>query len=428
MSKLKRILSAVLIASLFPTTILTSCGKEKVSSPETTPPESTVLNQPKARFIPQSKGIPTDEDFIKSVNDFSQSLFRLSLEKGKNLVLSPLSVTYALSMTANGASGETLAEFNSLNGGIDVNKMNEYLCSLTHRMAETEESTVEIGNSVWANKQNFSINETFRETVLAYYGAEAAALDFTKQESVDTINQWVSEHTDGMIDKAVDDIDPMTAMLLINTILFDGKWEVPYEEYDIVSRSFYGYTTTTEDAKFLNSTEHSYFEVEDGVGFSKAYKDGYKFVAILPNEGVDVYDFARGLDVSDTVYTANNSYEKVICQIPKFEYEFEVNLNEILQSMGLNRAFSATDAELQGLGTSDFGLLFISKIFQKAKIKLDESGTKAAAMTGVILECTAAEPIIEPKRITLDRPFVYMIVDTETGIPLFMGVLADLEE
>lgn len=384
-------------------------------------------NDPTPRFVPQFEGIPASDDFTENVTNFSEALFRLSLEKGKNLVLSPLSVTYALSMTANGASGETLAEFISLNGGIGVNDMNEYLCALTHRMADTKESTVEIGNSVWANKQSFTVNEAFRETVLAYYGAEASALDFSKKESADTINKWVSDKTDGMIDKAVDDIDPMTAMILINTVLFDGKWAVPYEENDIVTRVFDGYTEQAKNADFLTSTEHSYFEVENGVGFSKPYKDGYKFVAILPNEGVDVYDFARDLDIADALSVADNSYEKVICQIPKFEYGVEVDLNEILMSMGLERAFSSENAELEGLGTSNFGSLYISKVLQKAKIKLDEDGTKAAAMTGVFVNATSAAPVTQPKRITLDRPFVYMIVDDSTDLPLFMGVLADLE-
>lgn len=418
MTKLKRILSAMLIPALLPTAILTSCGKD----------DATVIeNTPNVRFVPQIEGIPSDDDFTESVTNFAQSLFRLSLEKGKNLVLSPLSVTYALTMTANGAEGETLREFNSLNGGIDVSLMNDYLCSLTHRMAETKDSTVEIGNSVWANKQSFTVNEDFRETVLAYYGAEAAALDFTKKESADTINKWVSDRTDGMIDKAVDQIDPMTAMILINTVLFDGKWEVPYEESDKVKLPFHGYSTTREDADFLTSTEHSYFEVENGVGFSKPYKDGYKFVAILPNEGVDVYDFARELDIASTLHTANNSFGKVICTLPKFEYGVEIDLNAILSEMGLKRAFSSAEAELWGLGSSDVGNLFISKVLQKAKIKLDEDGTKAAAMTGVFVYCTSAAPVTEPKRITLDRPFFYMIVDDNTDLPLFMGVLADLE-
>ena len=118
MSKMKRILSAMLIPALLPTVLLTSCGKESDSMPK---------KDPTPRFVPQTEGIPASDDFTESVTNFAEALFRLSLEKGKNLVLSPLSVTYALTMTANGAEGETLAEFNSLNGGIDVNNMNEYL-------------------------------------------------------------------------------------------------------------------------------------------------------------------------------------------------------------------------------------------------------------------------------------------------------------
>ncbi len=417
--KLKRFFAALLAG-----TALTGCHK----APDFV--DTVVVRRystPLAASAAEPVGSELDGAFTDAVTDFSETLFRQSLTKGKNLVLSPLSVTYALTLTANGAEGETLEQFNELNGGIDVVRMNEYLYTLTKRMEKTKESTVDVANSVWTDSRSFAVNEEFAKVAKKYYSAEAAAVDFGDSSTADTINKWVKKHTDGMIPQAVDKIDPMTAMILINTVLFDGKWEKEYEESEISDKDYHNYNGTVTATPFLHSTEHSYFEVENGVGFTKAYKDGYKFAAILPDEGLDVYDFVSALDLGDAIAQAKNGSEKVICAMPKFEYDVEVDLNEILKSMGLTNAFSANAAELAGLGKSENGSLSISSVLQKAKIKLDEHGTKAAAMTQVAVRATSAAPGFETKRITLDRPFFYMILDSETDIPLFMGVLCDVK-
>ncbi len=421
---LKQAISALLLAGIA-LTGLSACQRKEPSFVNQT--NVSKYNSPLAASAATPVGSELDGEFTAALTAFSEALFRRSMTTGENLVLSPLSVTYALTLTANGAEGETLGEFNALNGGIDVVRMNEYLFSLTKRMATTTESTVNVANSVWTNANGFAVNEAFAAVAEKYYDAATEALDFTKQASADTINRWVSDHTDGMIPKAVDDIDPMTAMLLINTVLFDGKWAKEYEEYQIREDMFRNADGSETAVDFLHSTENSYFAVENGVGFTKDYKDGYRFAAILPDEGVDVYDFVASLDLADAIAAAGEGNELVYCAIPKFEYDVSVNLNEILADMGFTRAFSPADAELTGLGKSDAGSLYISSVLQKAKIKLDEHGTKAAAMTEVSVEATAAAPIEEPKVITLDRPFFYMILDSQTNIPLFMGVLCTVD-
>lgn len=373
-------------------------------------------------------GITSDTQFIDAVTNFSETLFRSCVKQGENLVLSPLSVIYALTLTANGASGNTLSEFNMLNSGIDVVQMNEYLYSLTERLEKTVDSTVAIANSIWADSDGFSLNKEFGAIAEKYYDAQVASISFADKSTVNTINDWVSDNTDGMIDKAVDEISPETVMLLINTVLFDGAWEKEYEDINIYNENFTGYGGAVTDTEFLHSTENAYFEVKNGSGFSKAYKDGYQFVAILPNEGVDIYEFISTLDISDAIDASVHGSEKVICAIPKFEYDTQADLNQALMDMGLTRAFSSAEAELNGLGQTGGNSLFISSIFQKAKITLNEHGTKAAAMTEVMVAATSAAPWYEPKKITLDRPFFYMIIDESTEIPLFIGVLAEIKD
>lgn len=418
---IKRGTAAVLLCGL----ALAACGKK---------PDfyDTVTISTYSAELPASGkepvGTASDSRFIDAVTNFSETLFRSCIKKGENLVLSPLSVTYALTMTANGAMGDTLAEFNALNSGIDVVQMNEYLYSLAERLEKTADSTVDIANSVWADSDGFSFNKEFGTVAEKYYDARVASIDFADKSTVNTINDWVSDNTDGMIDKAVEEIDPMTVMILINTVLFDGAWKDEYKEYNIYDEDFTGYGGTVTGTEFLHSTEYSYFEVSGGAGFSKAYKDGYQFVAILPDEGTDIYDFVSTLDISGAMDASAEGTEKVICAIPKFEYDTEADLNQALMDMGLEKAFSAGEADLSGLGQVNGQSLYLSSVLQKAKITLNEHGTKAAAMTEVMINATSAPMVSEPKKITLDRPFFYMIIDGTTHIPLFMGILAEINQ
>jgi len=412
--------SAAVLAGL----LLTACGEE---------PDfyDTMTITTYSSALPASGtdpvGTPSDSRFLDAVTNFSETFFRNTAVPGKNTILSPLSAIYALTLTANGAAGETLAEFNALNNGIDVVQMNEYLYSLTKRLEATEETSVNLANSVWVSSSNMALNTEFGTVAKKYYDADTSSVDFTDKSTPAIINDWVSDKTDGMIEKAVDEIDPMTALILINTILFDGAWAEEYEEEDVYTQPFTGYSGTVTEPDFLHSTEYSYFEVKNGAGFSKAYKDDYKFVAILPDEGTDVYDFVSTLDIGSAIDAAAEGSEKVICAMPSFEYETEATLNDTLRGMGLERAFLPGEADFSGLGKSAAGGLCISTVLQKAKITLNEHGTKAAAMTEVMVMMTSAGPGRQPRRITLDRPFFYMILDSTTDIPLFMGITAEID-
>lgn len=364
-------------------------------------------------------GKSPDEQFSSSVIRFSDRLLKQCAAESadKNLILSPLSAIYALTLCSNGASGETLAEFEELNG-IPTAEMNEYLCTYAEKLAQTEESTVRTANSLWGNKSIFRIAEDFRTVSEKYYNAESRSLSFADPASKDTINAWVSEKTDGMIPQALDELDPSTVLLILNTVLFDGVWQNPYEEAQINESVFYCADGTQELTEFMYSTEHSYFELDGGVGFSKAYKDGYTFTAVLPDG--DPAEFIANTDLSEVVSAALSGMDRVDVSIPKFEYESEIGLTDILQKMGLERAFSGR-AELYGL--SENGVpLYIDQVLQKAKIITNEHGTKAAAMTEISVRMTSFRPM-EKKEIHLNRPFFYMILDTETGIPLFTGVV-----
>jgi len=405
---------AFLLSVLMLSASLSSCSKKQPPAQQNG--GDTPFDLAAAAKMPT--GAEVDDRFTNAVTDFSETLFRKSAVKGENLILSPISVTYALTLTANGAYGDTLAEFNKLNEDIPLADMNEYLFWHAVHLESTRQSRVNVANSVWADN-SFPINSQFRWVAQKYYNADAQNADFSDDATADLINQWVSDKTEGMIDKVLDGAPTDLVMMLINTIFFDGKWETAYEESDVWNGTFHNYDGTEAEAEMLNSYELSYFTGDGFEGFSKKYLDGYSFVALLPEEGTDVYDFAAEVDWSDVIDDALNSQGEVYCNIPKFEYESETPLNEILQSMGLQTAFTE-NADFSGLAEDGERNLFISSVKQKAKIILNESGTKAAAYTEVdMTEC-------EKPTLTFNRPFVYAIVDGENGIPIFMGILADL--
>ena len=372
--------------------------------------------------------IPEDEldgVFASAVADFSDKLYDRIISEGEkeNTVVSPLSVIYAMSLIANGADGKTLEEFETTLGNIPIEQLNEYLYKLTEKLMSSEGSTVVVGNSTWANSKFFHLSDGFTDIAKKYYGAEAKSLPFINK-AVNQINAWVSEKTDGMINAIVTELDPEMALVLINTILFDGKWETEYNDYDIDDGVFFNYDGTTSDVEYLFSQESgSYFTVKGGVGFSKPYKDGYRFTAVLPTGNID--DFMSSVDVSEVIAASMSPRGNVKVYIPKFEYEFGTELTDILKNMGIETAMTPA-ANFRNMSADGVTDTYIGSVIQKAKIILNEKGTKAAAATAVATYGTTSIPVREVPVIRLERPFFYMIVD-ESGIPLFIGTVYDLK-
>ncbi len=382
------------------------------------------IPSPAARSIAAAEKEPTGADpdtaFRDAVTAFSETLYQLvNKQEENNLVLSPLSVIYALSLCANGASGETLTEFEALNSGIAIEDMNEYLYTLTLALENTKESKVNVANSAWANRDSFTLSDDFVTVAQKYYNAEAHSLPFADPATLTTINQWVSDKTDGMIPEMLSDLDPAMVLVLLNTVLFDGIWEEEYDEGDVSEAIFTAEDGTESTVDFLYSEENTFFTVDGGKGFSKAYKDGYSFTAVLPDEGMSIDEFVASLDLSALLEAAKSGDEEVRVAIPKFEYDCRIELGDRMQEMGLRLPFSG-EAELGGLQESGMNNLAISQIFQKAKIILNEHGTKAAAATGILIMKTAAP--VRKEEVFLNRPFLYVITNAD-NVPLFLGTV-----
>ena len=386
------------------------------------------------------------ETGTEMVNDFTVNMFQaavsnppVSLDKGmslqsnssdKNILISPLSVLYAMSMTANGAEGKTLEEMEKVLGcGLDQEEINSYLQYYLGEIADSED-IISIANSLWiADDEELKVEEQFIQENTEGYKAGVFKTVFDEAARL-RVNAWIEEHTGETIKDMLQELSEDTVMLLVNALAFEAKWRIPYNKNQVATGTFYG-SAGNKDVTFMTSSEKQYLKDDDAQGFLKNYEGGrYAFAALLPNEDVDIDSYIEGLTGDRlTEILSEPVQHSVITKTPKFETESSMNLNEVLISLGIKEAFDGEKADFSRLGTYADGNrnLFIGKVLHKTYMDVNESGTKAGAATVVEMEKNTA--IIEeepPYEVTLNRPFIYMIIDKEENIPLFIGVMRNI--
>ena len=370
-------------------------------------------------------GKAADDAFKNSSADFAIRLFQKTRDDSKNSLISPLSVMLALSMTANGAKGETLAQTESLLGGdIPMETLNEYLYSYINALPSEKTAKLNVANSIWFRDNGFTAENTFLQKNADYYGAAVYKSAFDVKTLRD-INNWVKKNTDGMIEKIIDDLDPDAVMYLINTVLFDAEWENIYKKDEVRDGTFTALDGTKRTASMMYSAEHLYLDDGKAIGFIKPYRNGYSFVALLPNEDISLSDYAAsmtGKSFADTIKNAEDV--PVETAIPKFSYDYDIEMSGALKSLGMTKPFDAAKADFSALGSSDSGNIFISRVLHKSYITVDEKGTKAGAATAADIKATS--DIGGLYSVTLDRPFVYAVIDDAYGLPVFIGAVTDI--
>jgi len=374
----------------------------------------------------------SDEQFLKGVNGFSVQLFKNSVKKdladGKNTLISPESVAFALGMTMNGADGSTLKQMQDVMcGSVDTDTFNKnmnLLISNAHS-SNTDDSKLNIANSLWVkDKQGLTLNEQFVQTCKQMYNAEMFRSPFDKT-TIDSVNGWVNEKTDKMIPSILDKLDPNDVMCLVNCVAFDSQWEKQYLDGNVVKDSKFT-NANGEEVKctMLRSTEKSFVENSKATGFVKDYKGGkYAFMAILPNKDTSVCDYVASMTDSEIAdLYAGRTKTNVQTKLPQFKFDYGSEMGDILKAMGISEAFS---------NSADFSKLFtnedvcINRVIHKTHIELDAKGTKAAASTVVTTRAKCAIDSSQPKTVFLDRPFVFAIMDTASGLPVFIGTVCD---
>jgi len=361
-----------------------------------------------------------------SASEFAVQLLRKTAEPGTSTLVSPLSVLSALGMTSLGAGGETLAQMESV-FGIPAGELASTMCAWQSTLPRSGDVTLRLANSVWfTDDSRFTVSDGFLQKNVDYYGADTYQLPLDGA-AVRAINQWVSEKTDGQIKKILDDVSSDAVMLLANAVSFDAEWQDIYEKQQVRRSDFTREDGTTVRTDMMYSAEYGYLSDGHAEGFVKYYKGRkYAFAALLPEEGMSVEEYLDTL-TGEGLYRMLSAPEgrTVHAGIPTFESGTSVELSSVLCEMGMPDAFDPQKADFTGMGTSEAGNIFISRVLHKTTITVDERGTKAGAATVIEMTDGASAVTEEPKEVILDRPFVYMLLDCDTALPFFIGTMMD---
>ena len=385
-------------------------------------------------MLPDAKPIQLNEaqrQMRDNNNEFAWRLFQTMQEQQDEVstVLSPISVTYLLGMLNAGAAGTTRDEITAVLGfGNNPEAVNEFCKKMIDEAPNVDPAaTVKIANCIDVNSAiGLSLLKQYVNDMKNYYNAQIDALDFTKSSTLDKINNWCSKNTDGMIPSILDEINPIAAMYLMNAIYFNADWAEKFDVNDTRNESF----TKTDGSVVTLPLMHrkavalccesdlcSLLRIPFGSG-------AYDMYVMLPVEGKTVNDLIREMTqqtLTDHLNAGNMTAHEIDILMPKFEIVSDIDLCDILMSMGIRAAFSDCDADFSNMSDAD---LYVSKIKQRAKIEVNEDGAKASAVTiaEMFYKSMGGGPQeYQKSEFHATRPFLYFILEESTHSIFFIG-------
>lgn len=393
---------------------------ESLSTPTTTSTQTEVTD-PTDTDVTDDQGLQNDAYLQFAIDIYA----RQAGGSGDNLMISPASILIALSMTAFGTSGDTLAQMTDvLAPGMTPEELQAFASSYQDKLNNAAGIEMHSANSLWLNEDDPDcVYDDYLNSIMGQYGAK---FDYIPMDSAgeNMINEWVNDETEGMVPYIIPDgsLSPSTSLVLVNAIAFDAEWadgELPYNE----NVPFNNADGSTTDVNMITTDVYDYFSTDDATGFMLGYEGGeYAFMAILPNDpSIDANTYASGMTSEDYLafWNSRSSDMEVDIMIPEFSSDYFTTLADTLIDMGMIDAFG---------GSADFSVMTdrdisIGQVYHSTHIEVDTTGTSAAAATAVVTRENAAAPAMQ---VILNRPFVYAIVDVETGLPLFIGTVNDL--
>jgi serine protease inhibitor len=372
------------------------------------------------------------EKLIKADNEFGLDLFKGVYNDSKtpvNFMISPLSVSVALSMAYNGAETETKTEMETALRikGFSRDEINKaYKELITALTTADPKVTMEIANSIWYSNI-YHVEQNFLDVNKSYYDAEVESADFADLKTITLINNWVSEKTHEKIPEIINEISPGMVMFLINAIYFNGIWTKEFNPESTQKLSFKTESGNYKTTSMMGRKDSlDYFSNETFSAIEMPYGQGnYNMMVLLPNEDKTVSDIISQLNPENWGNWQKDLKFKnsIDIRLPKFKIEFDIKLNDILKAMGMPLAFTDM-ADFSGINPARD--LFISYVKHKTFVEVDEEGTEAAAVTIIGFETTSAEPGQEQwTQFYCTRPFLFAITEKDTGAILFLGKVGD---
>ena len=412
--------------------VLAGCAIPGQVSPGASKPQALESNRPRAEI-----GDVAGSDIERLADGNTQFAFdiyqQLQSQPG-NLFYSPYSISSALAMTYAGAEGSTAEEMASvLRFMLDQENLHPAFNALDQKFDSLAELEIpqdqgdpfqlNIANAIWG-QQDFHFEDDFLDLLAENYGAGLRLLDYVSQpeESRLAINEWVSDETKEKIQDLIPQggIDSDTRLVLSNAIYFKATWLKPFNENLTEEGMFYGLEGEEILAQMMKTGQDASFRYlkEDGYQVVELPYIGNQvsMLVVVPDQGkFEEYEAQFSIEELNHIVDSLN-YSPLELTFPKFEFETEISLASTLATMGMPTALSDA-ADFSGMtGAKD---LFISDVFHKAFVSVDEEGTEAAAATAVEMSLTSMPE--SPLELTVDRPFLFLIREHDTGTVLFMG-------
>jgi serpin B len=402
----------LLILSLATITGFISCSKDDGGEEPDLTPKTIELTAKSAEVIAYG-------------NEFGVELFtKVSREENKNLMLSPLSASAALTMLLNGCEGETYDQLKATlkyPENMTISEINEVYQSLVAQLLVVDPKVkLALANAIFY-RQGFTVKNPFLNTMESDFDAEIAGLDFSLPSALATINKWASDNTNGKIPKVLNEISGDAVMFIMNALYFKGDWSYQFDKSLTSDRPFYTDGSNSVDVSTMKGDIGS--KVTHGTGYNAIELPygctNFTMVVIVP-EGT-LSDFNASFDAEKwneitSAFDQAGDYSDVTVYMPKYKFSYEKYLNDQLKSMGMIDAFMPGVADLSGIADAS---IFVSFVKQNTFVEVDEEGTEAAAVTTIGIELTSMPP--QPREFVIDKPFVFAIRERTTNTLLFIG-------
>lgn len=429
--KTQKLISTLLTASML-LSLGTGCSAKPSKKPAKKPQAPTIFIERPSGQTPifelcstSGKSVSQNE-MKKNYSEFVMKLLNeCAKDRSENILVSPDSVLLAMGMTAAGANGETL---NQMMQTLVPNATNEDgFRFAADRMKHLDGEQLQVANSIWiADRKAADFYADYTNYVQRHFEAEVFNFDPVK-DGATPINEWTSEKTSDRIPKILEELDPLTACVLVNAIVFDGTWEKNYEDDAVLQGDFTKLNGETQSVMFLNSHESLYVQNDSACGFIKPYDGGdFAFMTILPDdESISINDYVANMTSEDYWNLWESQMDaEVISVFPEFTCDYGTSLVPYLMDMGMVLPFDEVQADFSNMVVDND--IYITDVVHKTFIKVDRFGTEAAAATAVVMTDKACEIPDKTAEVICDRPFAYAIVDMQTGLPVFFGTVNDV--
>lgn len=368
-------------------------------------------------------------DFIQSNNSFALNLFRqvVKAEDGKSLLISPLSVTIDFGMVCNGAVGNTQKEIFETLGYKDgsVEDLNAFCQTMMEQSAAVDPSTtLEIANAAVVNSLYPGLKDSFTNTVKQAYDAKIIYKNFAQEDIKKLIDDWCNEKTHGMIPELLSQpVKPQEYAHFLNAVYFKGIWTNKFKKQDTKPAPFTLENGSKKEVKMMHQSEvfgYGYLANLCTAVRLPYGNQAYRMTLLLPVEGETLAQLVESLDTGTWDKLQRLGDRVVDVKIPTFETEYSVMLKEALEGLGIRQAFDSDNADFTAMSSNPD--LYVGKVLQKAKIKVDEEGSEAAAVTDIDMDgCAGPSDTPQIAEFHADRPFLYIISEISSGAIYFIG-------